>query len=137
MVLNGMKSSGERKREARKLIEWGFREFENYKIFEKGDIVTDIDVWLGKEKRLSAFIKEETKLTIRRMDSEKVKTTLHYEEPLAAPIKQGQIVGTLKIQVPNQTLREYPLFAKQSIEKMGFWGRIVAALNYLVWGAGD
>ena len=137
MVLNGMKSSSERKREARKLIEWGFREFDNYKIFEKGEIVTDIDVWLGKDKRLSAFIKEETKLTVRRMDSEKVKTTVHYEEPLAAPIKQGQIVGTLKIKVPNQTLREYPLFAKQSIEKLGSWGRIVAAFNYLVWGAGD
>ena len=137
MVLNGMKSSSERKREARKLIEWGFREFDNYKIFEKGEIVTDIDVWLGKDKRLSAFIKEETKLTVRRMDSEKVKTTVHYEEPLAAPIKQGQIVGTLKIKVPNQKLREYPLFAKQSIEKLGFLGRIVAAFNYLVWGAGD
>ena len=137
MVLNGMNSSRERKREARKLIEWGFREFDNYKIFEKGETVTDIDVWLGKDSRLSAFIKDEIKLTVRRMDSEKIKTTVHYEEPLAAPIKQGQIVGTLKIKVPNQTLREYPLFAKQSIEKLGVWGRIVAAVNYLVWGAGD
>ena len=137
MVLNGMNSSSERKREARKLIEWGFREYDNYKIFEKGETVTDIDVWLGKESRLSAFIKDEIKLTVRRTDSEKVKTTLHYEEPLAAPIKQGQIVGALKIKVPNQTLREYPLFAKQRIEKLGAWGRIIAALNYLVWGAGD
>ena len=61
MVLNGMNSSGERKREARKLIEWGFREYDNYKIFEKGETVTDIDVWLGKESRLSAFIKDEIK----------------------------------------------------------------------------
>ena len=137
MVLNGMNSSRERKREARKLMEWGFREFDNYKIFEKGETVTDIDVWLGKDSRLSAFIKDEIKLTVRRMDSEKIKTTVHYEEPLAAPIKQGQIVGTLKIKVPNQTLREYPLFAKQRIEKLGAWGRIMAALNYLVWGAGD
>ena len=137
MVLNGMNSSSERKREARKLIEWGFREYDNYKIFEKGETVTDIDVWLGKESRLSAFIKDEIKLTVRRTDSEKVKTTVHYEEPLAAPIKKGQIVGTLKIKVPNQTLREYPLFAKKRIEKLGAWGRIMAALNYLVWGAGD
>ena len=137
MVLNGMNSSSERKREARKLIEWGFREYDNYKIFEKGETVTDIDVWLGKESRLSAFIKDEIKLTVRRTDSEKVKTTVHYEEPLAAPIKQGQIVGALKIKVPNQTLREYPLFAKQRIEKLGAWGRIMAAINYLVWGAGD
>ena len=137
MVLNGMKSSRERKREAKKLIEWGFREYENYKIFEKEETVTDIDVWLGKDSRVSAFIKDEIKLTVRRTDSEKVKTTLHYEEPIAAPIKQGQIVGILKIKVPNQTLREYPLFAKQSIEKLGVWGRIIAAVNYLVWGAGD
>ena len=137
MVLNGMKSSRERKREAKKLIEWGFREYENYKIFEKEETVTDIDVWLGKDSRVSAFIKDEIKLTVRRTDSGKVKTTLHYEEPIAAPIKQGQIVGILKIKVPNQTLREYPLFAKQSIEKLGVWGRIMAAVNYLVWGAGD
>jgi len=137
MVLNGMKSSRERKREAKKLIEWGFREYENYKIFEKEETVTEIDVWLGKDSRVSAFIKDEIKLTVRRTDSEKVKTTLHYEEPIAAPIKQGQIVGILKIKVPNQTLREYPLFAKQSIEKLGVWGRIMAAVNYLVWGAGD
>ena len=89
------------------------------------------------DSRLSAFIKDEIKLTVRRTDTEKVKTTLHYEEPLAAPIEKGQIVGTLKIKVPNQALREYPLFAKQSIEKLGVWGRIVAAVNYLVWGAGD
>ena len=137
MVLNGMKSSRERKREAKKLIEWGFREYENYKIFEKEETVTEIDVWLGKDSRVSAFIKDEIKLTVRRTDSEKVKTTLHYEEPIAAPIKQGQIVGILKIKVPNQTLREYPLFAKQSIEKLGVWGRVIAAVNYLVWGAGD
>jgi D-alanyl-D-alanine carboxypeptidase (penicillin-binding protein 5/6) len=137
MVLNGMKSSGERKREARKLIEWGFREYDNYKIFEKGETITDIDVWLGMDSRLSAFIKDEIKLTVRRTDTERVKTTLHYEEPLAAPIEKGQIVGTLKIKVPNQAPREYPLFAKQSIEKLGAWGRIVAAINYLVWGAGD
>ena len=91
MVLNGMKSSGERKREARKLIEWGFREYDNYKIFEKGETITDIDVWLGKDSRLSAFIKDEIKLTVRRTDTEKVKTTLHYEEPLAAPIKKAKL----------------------------------------------
>ena len=137
MVLNGMKSSRERKREAKKLIEWGFREYENYKIFEKGETVTDIDVWLGKDSRLSAFIKDEIKLTVRRTDSKKVKTTVHYEEPISAPVKQGQIVGNLKIKVPNQALKEYPLFAKQSIEKLGVWGRIMAAVDYLVWGAGD
>ena len=59
--------------------------------FEKGETVTDIDVWLGKDSRLSAFVKDEIKLTVLRTDSEKVKTTLHYEEPLAAPIKKVRL----------------------------------------------
>ena len=63
MVLNGMKSSGERKRESRKLLEWGFREYDNYNLFQKEEIVTEIDVWLGKDKRLSARVNEEIKLT--------------------------------------------------------------------------
>ena len=137
MVLNGMKSSGERKRESRKLLEWGFREYDNYNLFHKEEIVTEIDVWLGKDKRLSARVNEEIKLTVRRLDSSKVKTTVHYEEPVSAPIKKGQIVGKLKISVPDQGIREYPLFAMQDVEKLGAFGRIAAAFNYLVWGAGD
>ena len=137
MVLNGMKSSGERKRESRKLLEWGFREYDNYNLFQKEEIVTEIDVWLGKDKRLSARVNEEIKLTVRRLDSSKVKTTVHYEEPVSAPIKKGQIVGKLKISVPDQGIREYPLFAMQDVEKLGAFGRIAAAFNYLVWGAGD
>ena len=89
MVLNGMKSSGERKRESRKLLEWGFREYDNYNLFHKEEIVTEIDVWLGKDKRLSARVNEEIKLTVR-LDSSKVKTTVHYEEPVSAPIKKAK-----------------------------------------------
>ena len=137
MVLNGMKSSGERKRESRKLLEWGFREYDNYNLFHNEEIVTEIDVWLGKDKRLSARVNEEIKLTVRRSDSSKVKTTVHYEEPVSAPIKKGQIVGKLKISVPDQGISEYPLFAMQDVEKLGAFGRIAAAFNYLVWGAGD
>ena len=94
-------------------------------------------MWLGKEKRLSARVNEEVKLTVRRLDSSKVKTTVHYEEPVSAPIKKDQIVGKLKIIVPDQGIREYPLFAMQDVEKLGAFGRIAAAFNYLVWGAGD
>ena len=58
------------------------------------------------------LLKDEIKLTVRRTDTEKVKTTVHYEEPLAAPIKQGQIVGTLKIKVAQPDTEGIPFICK-------------------------
>ena len=81
------------------MIEWG-SEYDNYKIF-KGKTVTD-DVWLGKDSRLSAFIRT-IKLTVRRMDSEKIKTALRRA---ACRQLKGQIVGPSRLRCPT-SIEEY------------------------------
>ena len=48
MVLNGMDKMKERWDEAQRMIEWAFREYDDYALFKAGDLVTDADVWLGE-----------------------------------------------------------------------------------------
>lgn len=46
-VMTGMNSNKERSEEAERLMEWGFREFNNYNLLNKGQEIAEIPVVLG------------------------------------------------------------------------------------------
>ncbi|MFP6730486.1 MAG: D-alanyl-D-alanine carboxypeptidase family protein, partial [Alphaproteobacteria bacterium] len=58
LALNGMTSAKARSREAERMIEYGFREFTNYALFEAGATVGEADVWLGDAATLPLVIEE-------------------------------------------------------------------------------
>ncbi|MDC0399537.1 D-alanyl-D-alanine carboxypeptidase [Alphaproteobacteria bacterium] len=137
LVINGLKSARKRTIESQRVIEWGFREYENHKIYNANDSVSNIDVWLGEAKTIPALIETELLLTIKRSDKQKMKMIVNYEEPITAPISKGQKVGTLKVQIPQKTELTYPLVSAIDVERLNPLRRILAAINYLVWGSGD
>tara|TARA_B100001559_G_scaffold113063_1_gene94861 strand:- start:110 stop:1144 length:1035 start_codon:yes stop_codon:yes gene_type:complete len=137
LVINGLTSSRKRTIESQRVIEWGFREYVNHKIYNANDSVTNIDVWLGKAKTIPAIIETELLLTIKRSDKQKMKMTVNYEEPIMTPISKGQKVGTLKIQIPQKMVLTYPLVSAIDVDQLNPFQRIFAAIHYLVWGSGD
>ena len=137
LVINGLTSSRKRTIESQRVIEWGFREYVNHKIYNANDSVTNIDVWLGKAKTIPAIIETELLLTIKRSDKQKMKMTVNYEEPIMTPISKGQKVGTLKIQIPQKIVLTYPLVSAIDVDQLNPFQRIFAAIHYLVWGSGD
>jgi D-alanyl-D-alanine carboxypeptidase (penicillin-binding protein 5/6) len=134
MVLNGMTKQKERWEESQRLIEWAFREFDDYNLFKPGDQVTDADVWLGETATVPLVAGEKLVVTLPRKARRDMKVTAIYNGPIAAPIKKGQVVGKLRITAPNVEARELPLVAGADVERLGFTGRISAALKYLLWG---
>ena len=137
LVINGLTSARKRTIESQRVIEWGFREYENHKVYNANDSVASIDVWLGEAKTIPALIETELLLTIKRSDKQKMKMIVNYEEPITAPISKGQKVGTLKVQIPQKTELTYPLVSAIDVERLNPLRRILAAINYLVWGSGD
>ena len=137
LVINGLKSARKRTIESQRVIEWGFREYENHKVYNPNDSVSNIDVWLGEAKTIPALIETELLLTIKRSDKQKMKMIVNYEEPITAPISKGQKVGTLKVQIPQKPVLTYPLVSAIDVERLNPLRRILAAINYLVWGSGD
>lgn len=137
LVINGLTSARKRTIESQRVIEWGFREYENHKVYNANDSVASIDVWLGEVKTIPALIETELLLTIKRSDKQKMKMIVNYEEPITAPISKGQKVGTLKVQIPQKTELTYPLVSAIDVERLNPLRRILAAINYLVWGSGD
>lgn len=135
IVVNGLDSVRERRTESQKLLDWGFREFDNYDLFSKGETVSAANVWLGAETKVDLVADKDILLTLPRSASNDMKVSVVYEGPIPAPIAQGDQVATLKVEVPDQEVIEFPLYAAHDVGRLGFVGRIGAAIKYLLWGA--
>jgi D-alanyl-D-alanine carboxypeptidase (penicillin-binding protein 5/6) len=135
MVFNGLKSMNERSREAERLLELGFSQFDNYKLFSSGAVVDEADVWLGDAPRIPLVIDRNLALTLPRQSKGNIKVTVSYDNPIPAPIAKGTPVARLTVASKDATLMEVPLLAGADVQQLGFSGRISAAVSYLLWGA--
>jgi D-alanyl-D-alanine carboxypeptidase (penicillin-binding protein 5/6) len=134
LVVNGLGSMQNRADETRRLMEFGFREFENYKPFRAGETVAEADVWLGTQKTVPLVVDQDVVATLPRSVRDKAKITLKYNGPLAAPIARGAVVGKITIESPDAETIEVPVKAAATVDRLGFAGRMSAALSYLLWG---
>jgi D-alanyl-D-alanine carboxypeptidase (penicillin-binding protein 5/6) len=135
VVLNGMPSIKARAEESEKLIEWAFREFDDYNLFKAGDTVTDADVWLGMAPTVPLAVAKDVSITLSRSARREMKVTVEFTGPSPAPIKKGASVGTLNIAAPGMSNLQLPLVAGSDVERMGVLGRMGTALRQILWGS--
>lgn len=136
LVVNGLDSVRARTSESQSLIEWGFREFDNYNLLSASEPVESVDVWLGTAKTVPLVLNEDVRLTLPRSARKNLKVSVSVAEPIPAPIEKGQRIATLKIAAPDIETIELPLFADAAVERLGVFKRVMAAVGYLLWGAG-
>ena len=91
-------------------------------------------VWLGQKPNVPLIIEKELVLTMPRKSRRQMKVTVSYEGPLPAPIKTGDVVGSLKVSAPGTKDVVVPLTAGGDIGRLGIVGRLGAAFNFIVWG---
>ena len=135
LVFNGTESVSQRAREAERVLDWGFREFDNYTLFEAGDTADEAEVWLGREASVPLVIKNELTLTMPRKARRDMRVKVVYDTPIPAPIQAGEELATLIVTAPETETIVVPLYAGASIDQLGLFGRVEAAVGYLLWGA--
>jgi D-alanyl-D-alanine carboxypeptidase (penicillin-binding protein 5/6) len=62
-------------------------------------------------------------VTVPTGQAKQVRAQALRPDPLVAPLRQGQVAGTLKVQNGERTLLEIPLLALDSVEEAGLMGR--------------
>ncbi len=134
LVVNGLESKKDRSREPERLISWGFREFNNYKLFDAGEKVTTADVWLGEEAKVPLVIDRQLLITLPRSARPQMKVTVRFDNPVPAPIAKGAAVAKLVVTAPGMEPIEAPLKAGAEVHRLGLLGRLVAAFKAIIWG---
>ncbi len=134
LVINGLPSKKARSTESERLIDWAFRTFGNYKLFSAGEQVTEAEVWLGTQPKVPLVIEKELELTLNRRVRRDMKVSVAYQEPLPAPIRKGDTVAVLKVELPEQDTMEIPLVAGEDVNRLGLFSRWGASLKYILLG---
>ncbi|HVC52895.1 MAG TPA: D-alanyl-D-alanine carboxypeptidase family protein [Stellaceae bacterium] len=134
MVLSGLPTMKSRVQESQRLIEWAFREFNDYKLFSAGDKVDTAEVWLGAKAKVGLVVGKKLVVTMPRRSRKEMRVTISYDRPIPAPIKKGEVIGRLTVTAPNVPTVEVPLYAADDVAQIGTFGRIAALAGYMIWG---
>jgi D-alanyl-D-alanine carboxypeptidase (penicillin-binding protein 5/6) len=137
IVAHGMTSMQVRADESAKLIEWAYREFDNYKLASAGAILETAPVWLGAADTVPMVLGTDLVVTLPRGKRDRLEATAVLDGPVPAPIVAGQQIGRLIITVPGIAPLERPLLAGADVPELGMVGRVMAALKSLLFGGGS
>ena len=133
-VGSGFNSKNDRSRQSAKLLTWGLTKFDTILIGKKNDVISELDVWQGKQKKVKAYISSDIYKTIPKAKKKYLKVTVNYEGPLEAPIEKNDVIGKMKITYKDELVGNYDLFASESVQKQNIISRILSSINFLIWG---
>jgi len=133
-VASGFETKNSRSRESSKLLTYGLTNFDLVKINKSEEDFDSVDVWLGKKDFVKVYIKEDIYKIIKKGKKKLLKVKMLYEGPVEAPISKDQVLAKLKIIYDDELINEYDLLAKEEVNKVNIFSRLIKSLNYLIWG---
>jgi D-alanyl-D-alanine carboxypeptidase (penicillin-binding protein 5/6) len=128
VVVNGTKSAKERADDAKKLLEWGFRSFEQRVLFAEGQTIGEAKVFGGASGRVPLVASGLVKIMVPKNGSERVVARIIYQGPVPAPVAAGSPIGTLKVWRGDNVVLQMPLKAADSVEKGSMSQRAIDAV---------
>lgn len=134
LVVAGLKTPEQRRSESQRLLEYGFRAFQAYKVASVDTTVDMANVWLGAQSQVPLVVGEDVIVTLSREARRGLEVSVAYEQPITAPIQKGTQLGALTVNAPGAESQEIPLLAGADIAEVDMLGRIAAKVNYLIWG---
>jgi D-alanyl-D-alanine carboxypeptidase (penicillin-binding protein 5/6) len=135
LVVSGLESAKDREAEARKLLDWGFKSFKPFRLFDEGEKVSDALVWGGTEHYVPLVGDGNINIILPASATGKVTASIVYNGPIKAPIRKGDQVAILKVtSTESQATNEIPLYAGDDIEQSNFAMRGLDSLLVLAFG---
>ncbi|PKO92661.1 MAG: peptidase [Betaproteobacteria bacterium HGW-Betaproteobacteria-1] len=123
-VVLGATSENARAAESQKLLNYGFQFYESQLVYKAGAAISELKVWKGKDNTLAAMVAEDLYITLPKGEYSRVKATLTTQQPLIAPIKAGQEVGTIEFALDGKVIDSQKLVASKDVGIAGFFGRL-------------
>jgi D-alanyl-D-alanine carboxypeptidase (penicillin-binding protein 5/6) len=117
VVVAGLERAKTREEEARKLIDWGFRTFEQVRLFEAGEEVGTARVYGGQTWSVPLVGDGAITILLPRGQRRKLRADIQYRGPLLAPVREGTRVASLKVTTEEGVSLSVPLYAGQDVAR--------------------
>jgi len=134
VVINGLEDPDDRALEAKKMLEWGFRNFEARTLFAANQQVGFAKVFGGESLSVKLAGREPIKVMVPKNGSEKLIARVVYNGPVRAPVAEGQPVGVVRVWRGANVAMEAPVYAAEAIATGSTMRRAIDGASELVIG---
>lgn len=124
-VVMGTESPKTRLTESQKLLTYGFRFFETYKLYDPDKPLGTPRVWQGEIKRLPVGLRQPLYATIPRGQYQQLKPSLQLQNQIVAPVAVDTVLGSVQVKLDDRVVAERPLVALQSVAEGNLWRWLV------------
>jgi D-alanyl-D-alanine carboxypeptidase (penicillin-binding protein 5/6) len=135
VVINGLEDPEDRASEAKKMLEWGFRNFETRTLIAADQPVGYARVFGGDSRSVKLASHDPIKVMVQKNSNDKLIARVVYNGPVRAPIQAGQQVGVVKVWRGANIAVETPVFAAEPVALGSTMRRAIDGAQELVIGA--
>lgn len=132
VVVTGVSTAKERADEAKKALEWGFRNFEQRTIFAEGQTIGTAKVFGGANSRVALKADGEVKVMLPKSGADRLIARIVYTGPVPAPVAEGTPIGNLKVWRNDNLILTMPLRAAENVGKGNMPQRAFDAVTEMI-----
>ncbi len=123
-VVLGTTSDEARAAESQKLLSYAFRFFRTFPLYKAGESLNTAEIWKGSSETVGLGLAQDLAVTIPRGKEDQLAAVLDLPNLIEAPLAQGEQVGSLKVSLAGEILREVPLVSLQPVAEADFITKI-------------
>lgn len=123
-VVLGTASDGASVSCGEQLLNYGFSRFETYKLYPAGQRLTTVWLWKGVVNRVPLGVLTDVYATIPKGRYHDLAAALRVNALIKAPVRRGQPLGSVVIDLAHRPLITIPLVALKSVPTAGLLGQL-------------
>ncbi|WP_075290562.1 serine hydrolase [Histophilus somni] len=124
-VVMGVATHKGREIESKKLLQWGFANFETFKSLQANQSIVEEKVYYGNTNKVQLGVLEDAYITLPKGRQNDVKTRYELNQKmLTAPLAKGQIVGKIIYQLDGRDIASANLKIMSEVQEGGFFSKL-------------
>lgn len=121
-VVLGEPDTKTRNSEVSAMFNYAFSQYTNLKLYEAGERLGTAKVEKGQAERVDLVAKHRYSVLLKKgTDPKQIRHELVLPKELKAPIKIGQVIGSLVVYNGDAKIAEFPVESPVAVEKAGIW----------------
>jgi D-alanyl-D-alanine carboxypeptidase (penicillin-binding protein 5/6) len=121
-VVFGAPTPKERNAQITKMLDYAFSHYETHPLYKRGETITTVKVSKGKKKEVKVVTSEPISVLAKKGESvEKIEKVWNVSKNIKAPVKKGDVLGTLVLKKDGKKIAKSSLVAKENVEEANFW----------------
>lgn len=121
-VVMGAPTPKDRNREITKMLDYAFNQYKTHPKYGRDEVISEAEVSKGEKGKIEIVTTENVSLLTKKGENiDAIEEEVVLKSPLKAPLKKGEIIGTLLLKKDGKVLTESPLTISEDVPEASWW----------------